>query len=128
MPRTVAGTPANPLVQFATLTIEGEQQYRLAFDFNAIAEAETAAGCNLLSGLQNLSDLTAMQLRGLLYAALRKAQPRLTIQAAGALIRLDTLAPITLALAEAYALSMPKKKADPIEADPAASDEAQGAD
>ena len=112
---------------FATLAIEGEQPLKLAFDFNAIAEAEQLAGCNLLEGLQNLSGMTALQLRGLLFAALRKAQPKMTIQAAGALIRLDTLGPITLALAEAYSLSIRKKTADPIEADPAASD-VEGAD
>jgi hypothetical protein len=127
MARTsVAETPANPLVQFATLEIDGER-FKLAFDFNAIALAESEAGCNLLEGLQNLAGMNAMQLRGLLFAALRKAQPKTTIQAAGALIRLDTLGPITFALCEAYELSMKKKTADPFEADPAASD-VEGAD
>lgn len=116
---TVAGTPADPVVPFAVLEIEGEK-FKLAFDFNAIAEAEHYAGCNLLSGLKNLGDLTALQLRGLLYAAMRKAHPKVTIEKAGSLIRLDTIVKITLALGEAYSLSMPKRDETPTEAEDAA--------
>jgi len=100
----------------------GGRTYRLAYSFNAIAEAEHLAGCNLLGGLENLENLTAIQLRGLLYAALVVAHPTipdgdgqrpLTVEDAGLLVRLDTIGPITGALAEAYRLSMPEKKQDP---------------
>lgn len=113
--RSVAGTAADPTVPFAELEIDGKA-YRLAYSFNAIAEAEHVAACNLLVGLERLSDLTALQLRGLLYAALGVANPKITIEQAGALVRLDTILPITLALAQAYRLSMPDKPVDPPEA------------
>ena len=112
----VAGTAADPLIQFAELELDG-QDYRLAYSFNSIAEAEKVAGCNLLSGLWDLSNLTALQLRGLFYGALRIAHPDMTIATAGDLIRIDTTAAILEALGRAYGLSMPPKKpANPPEA------------
>lgn len=110
--RTVAGTANDPTIQFANLEMDGET-YPLAYSFNAIAEAERLAGCNLLAGLENLMDLTALQLRGLLYAAMSVANPKVTIAQAGALIRIDTIPTITNAMADAYRLSMPGKKVDP---------------
>jgi hypothetical protein len=107
--RSVAGTKDDPTIQFADLTING-QSFRLCYSFNAIAIAESAAGCNLLRGLESLTDLSATQLRGLLYAALLVAQPEMTVEDAGRLIRLDTINPITAALAEAYSLSLPEQK------------------
>lgn len=105
--RSVAGTALDPTIQFAKLEIDGKA-YKLAYSFNAIALAETAAGCNLLGGLENLGALTALQFRGLLYAALSVAQPKMTIEEAGNLIRLDTKGAIANALAEAYQFSMPE--------------------
>jgi hypothetical protein len=120
---TVAGTEKDPNIQFAKLKLNG-QEYKLAYSFNAIAEAESIAGCNLLAGLENLSSLSALQLRGLLYAGLAVAnlKPRISLEEAGAMIRLDTIGPITSALAEAYVLSMPEKK-DPPEAEDAPAEE-----
>jgi len=117
---TVAGTIDDPTIQFAPLTLDGKT-YQLAYSFNAIAEAERVAGCNLLQGLEALGSLSALQLRGLLYAALKLASPKVTIEQAGSLIRLDTLSKVTAALAEAYQLSLPEKKnQDPPEAAAAA--------
>lgn len=107
--RLVSKTGANPTVEFSTLLLDGEK-YKLVYNFNAIAEAEENAGCNLLGGLENLQNLTAIQLRGLLYAALGVAHPEITVTDAGRMIRLNTIAPITEALAEAYRLSMPEAK------------------
>jgi len=107
--RTVAGTAADPLIQFSTLEINGET-YKLAYSFNAIAIAESVSGANLLEGLRNLTNLTASQLRGLFYAALSVADPKITIEQAGALIAVDATHSITDAIVEAYILSMPKKK------------------
>lgn len=113
--KSVAGTKDDPTIKFATLALDG-QEYSLCYSFNAIALAEKTAGCNLLSGLQTLTDLSAMQLRGLLFAALTVAQPELTINDVAKLIRLDTIGPITMAIAQAYTLSMPnndeQKKSD----------------
>jgi hypothetical protein len=81
----------------------------LAYDFNAIADAEEIAGCNLLAALENLSDISANQLRGLLYAAVTVAPPavRPTLVECGEMIRLDTIATVTMALADAYQLATP---------------------
>jgi len=119
--RTVADTVLDPTVKYATLEIDGTS-FKLAYDFNAIAEAEKVAGCNLLLGLAKIliSGADASQIRGLLYAALRKAQPKMTIDDAGTLIRIDNLVDIQNAILEAYRLSMPeaKKNEDPTEAGP----------
>jgi hypothetical protein len=45
-----------------------------------------------------------------LFAALKVAQPETTIEKAGQLFRLDTIGVITIAIAEAYKLSMPEQK------------------
>ena len=110
--KTVAGTADDPTVRFAMLKI-GEKEYKLAYDFNSIAEAERICGVNLLSGGLTFQNPTANQFRGLLYAALRISDPEITPEAAGKLITLDTLAPITHALMEAYGVSMPEKDRDP---------------
>jgi len=114
--KSIAGTALDPTIQFATLTID-DQTYKLAYSFNAIALAEAASGANLLRGLESLSDLTALQLRGLLYAAMTVARPETTIEEAGALIRLDTIGIVTTALGEAYMLSLPESKKNPVESD-----------
>jgi hypothetical protein len=117
MPRNnVAGTASDPTIQFASLEIDGKT-YRLTYDFNAIAQAEAASGCNLLQGVAGflLNTATAAQYRGLLYAALLKAHPKMSIDQAGNLVRIDTMPDIRRALAEAYNLSMPEKKRMDIE-------------
>ena len=112
--QSVAGTPADPLIEYADVTIAsltGEvTTYRLAYDFNAIAEAEQLAGCNLLQGMASvlLNTWTAAQLRGLFYAGLRKAHPDITIQEAGAMVRIDTMPAIHTALLKAYNSSLPE--------------------
>lgn len=110
--RSVSSTIADPIIKFAQLAIDG-QTYQLAYSFNSIAVAEQVGGFNLLAGLENLKELTAGQLRGLLYAALILAQPDVTIEQAASLIRLDTLTAVTAALVEAYSLSMPETPANP---------------
>lgn len=116
--KTVARTAADPTIRFSKLEIEGAM-YSLAYDYNAIAVAENVAGVNLLEGLRNLENLNAQQLRGLLYAALLIAHPRMTIEEAGSLIRLNTLLPISEAIAQAYVYSLPEKKKDPSVPEPA---------
>ena len=96
----------------STLTLAG-QTFELVYDFNLIAESEEDAGCNLLEALVNLHDLTAMQLRGLLYAAIISPTPRPSILQVGALLEVDAIGPVTSALAKAYNLEV---KTDPIPA------------
>lgn len=98
----------------ATLEIDG-QKYELVYDYNAIAEAEvaTGGGCNLLHGLMAPSSMTAVQMRGLFFAALRTRHEDLSIGEAGRLLRVDTIAEALRAIGESWALSMPEPKANP---------------
>jgi hypothetical protein len=104
----------------STLTID-DKKYLLAYDFNSIADAEPVAGCNLFAALQNLNGISCAQLRGLLYAAIvvTPPDPPPTLAQVGDLVRLDTIETVTLALAEAYQLSM-REPADPPAAEPPA--------
>jgi len=108
---SVAGTALDPVIEFATLEIDGET-YHLAYDFNAIAEAEKLAEANLLHGMAALmfNSTTAVQLRGLFYAGLRKAHPKMTLAQVGAMIRIDTMPDIRDALLRAYNASLPEAK------------------
>ena len=107
--KTVAGTRADPTIRFADLMLDGTV-YQLAYDFNSIALAEKIAGINLLEGLRNLAQVSAQQFRGLFYGARLKAQPEITLEQAGGLIRLDTLLAIEAGIAQAYANSIMEKK------------------
>jgi hypothetical protein len=95
-------------VKKGKLVIDGVE-YQVAYDFNRICEVEAAAGANLLEALGSLLSLSAAQLRGLLFAAIERDGARLTLAQVGALIRVDTIASIEDALAEAYRLSLPEK-------------------
>lgn len=105
---TVAGTAADPLVKYHAIELDGET-YKLAFDFNSIATAETLCGANLLQAL-DLKGLTANQYRGIFYASLMKAHPRMTLEGAGKLVTLPNLDPITEGLFAAWRLAMPAKE------------------
>ena len=108
--KSVAGTADDPTVKFASLTID-EQEYKLVWSMNALAKAERLTGINLLKGIRsNLLNPSAEELRGLLYAAMSIAQPKLTLDDVGNLIRPDTWDIAIVALIEAYTLSMPSKK------------------
>lgn len=96
---------------FAPLEIDG-RIYQVCYDFNAIAAAEEACKCNNLlqgMGLLLVKGYNASQLRGLFYAALQRAHPGTTVEAAGALVRIDTITDIRNAILSAYNLSIPEK-------------------
>lgn len=67
---------ANPLMPVVELTI-GEQSYKLRFDFEAIAQAEDAAGIALLTGLspKDVKTPRVNIVRGMLYASMLCEQP-----------------------------------------------------
>ena len=111
--KTVAGTAADPTIRYAKLKIEGET-YSLAFDFNALATAESMTGLNLMQALRSLDDLSVSQLRALLYAALLKAQ-RITVQEAGEILNLRNIPAVTRAIGEALKNSLPEESENPQE-------------
>lgn len=115
-----------PGVKFVPVTIGG-QVYELAYNFNGLAEAEKITGANLLQGMGMVINggISASELRGVLFAALRKAQPELTLQDAGNLIEVAIdeggIGDIREALLTAYRVSF--EKTDPPKAGPAAGTE-----
>jgi hypothetical protein len=112
-----------PTVRFASLEVDGVE-YRLAYDYNAIVEAEAAARINLLEGMAKilLNGMDAAHLRGLLYAALRKAHSEITLDQAGDLIRIDTIEEVRMAVLRAWDASLPAGKKILGEADAAPSE------
>jgi hypothetical protein len=107
---SVAHSVVSPLRKFSEVVIDGVT-YRLAFSFGTIALVELQTpGLNLLQGLETLVNLNASTLLALFWASLLTFQDSITREMAGELIRLDTLRPISEAIAHAYNLSMPEQK------------------
>lgn len=118
----------NPVYPSAALVIDG-QEYRLVYDYGAIAEAEavvnrgrsTAERVNLLYGLMVMMD--AATLPGLLLAALRAQHPAITFEQVRAMIRPDTALDIYNAIHAANDLARPdakRKDPTPASGDPGA--------
>ena len=101
----MARKTTNPVARYSTITLKGIE-YKLAFDFNALAQAEADTKLNLLSALDFIG-LDIQKYRALLYATMLKFQPEMTIEEAGALIGLDVMPRISEAIVEAWKLSMP---------------------
>ena len=101
------GRADNPTVRYVDLTI-GDQTFKLIFDFNAIATAEQVAKVNLLQAIE-FKGMNAQQYRGLLYAALLKRHPSITLPEVGDLITLERMPSITDALLEAWKRSMARE-------------------
>ncbi len=96
---------------FANLTI-GKNEFLLLYDFNALVDAEEEAGCNLLAAFERQGNNTARELRGLLFAMTRKKHDDLDIKQIGALINMDTLRDVTLAIGEACAVAVSEEFAE----------------
>lgn len=109
--KTVAGTSADPTIMFSKLHVDGKT-LMLAFDFNAIAQAESETGLNLLQAMQ-FDSLTARQYRAVFYASLLKAQPLTSLLDAGDLITLRNLPNITDAMVSAWSKSIPDPSDNP---------------
>jgi hypothetical protein len=81
----VAGVPGHdPTLPNVEVVVDGKT-YHLVYDFNAVVAAEKATGVNLLASV--LGEISAASLRGLLWAALLKEHPKVTLEQAGAMIR-----------------------------------------
>jgi hypothetical protein len=104
--KTVANTVVDPTIRFATIEL-GEESFKLAYSFNSIAECEAKTGVNLLEGLNDLNNINAAMLRGLLWSAMIVAQPDTTIEDAGNLITFKNKQTIYNGIVNAYLLSMP---------------------
>lgn len=96
----VAGIPGHdPTLPDVELQVDGEI-YHLSYDFNAIVQAEKVTGINLFAAL--IGDISAISLRGLLWSALLKDQPDMTIEEAGSLIHPLNIGAIRSAIITAW--------------------------
>lgn len=83
--------------------------HQLGFNFNDLVDAESVTGCNLMQALERAtSDLTATQLRALLYTMLvppktAPPDPQELLRFVGDLLRVDTVTSVRCAIAEALA-------------------------
>ncbi|HWE52467.1 MAG TPA: hypothetical protein VG273_21915 [Bryobacteraceae bacterium] len=102
---TPKGIPATATV------VLGNASYGLAYDFAAIADTEREAGVSLLRGLEDIGNLTARELRGLLLAGIRAVDPSstLTIIDVGKLINVGNIFAVTEAIAKTILAAMPEK-------------------
>jgi hypothetical protein len=122
--KTVAGVLGeDPTLPEVSIILGGVER-KLCFDYNAIVLAEKATGVNLLQGI--VGEITASNLRGLLWAALKRDCPKLTLDELGTMIKPHMLGTIHQALQAAWFGSLvdPDKAA---EAEPTGEAEAQAA-
>lgn len=87
-------------------------EYSLVYDFNAMATAEQVTGLNLLQCL-SFQNINATKLRGLLYAALLRLQPDMTLEDAGNLLGSADSQDVTNAIVQAYLGSQPEPEPEP---------------
>jgi hypothetical protein len=104
MASTVANVPGlDPTLPDVILRLGGVDRH-LAFDFNAIVQAEKATGINLLKAM--FSDITAEHLRGLLWASLLRGNPDITLDEVGSMLNFGNLAEVHAAIVAAWMASV----------------------
>lgn len=81
--------------------IELDKKRQLVFDFNALCKLEETTGKNALRG-DTWSNLSALDVRALLWGALLRDDPDLTLDQVGQFIDFRNLEKITGAIQEAF--------------------------
>lgn len=106
---TVAGKPGlSPVLPRVPLTLNSKE-YHLVFSFNALARMEQLTGLNAF-GTFDFSNLTATNLRAMLFATLLTENPDITLEETGELIQPGDVGAIYEALLKAWVGSQPEKK------------------
>lgn len=84
----------------------GGKTYTMALDFNALCDFEDQTGKNALQALDGMEngDVSAREMRALMWAGLKQFHPEMTLPLAG-----HILAENINAIAEAAALTMPQE-------------------
>ena len=85
-PNTGIGITYTPLV---IQTGAGPDNFDLTFDYNELCEVETRIGLNLNQAVMRVDLCSAGQLRGIFWALLRTAHPKLTLKQCGELLSAD---------------------------------------
>ena len=105
-----------PTLRFVDCKI-GDENYRMAFSYRKLIEAESKTGLNLLaSGINAFPYISATHYRALVWAAMSIDRPSLTLEQVEDLLDFDTMPVIQKALADSYQ----KSTENPTEAPPAA--------
>lgn len=107
--KTVAGTPADQTIDFALLKLVDGTEFKLAFDFDAVARVEDETGLSLMVGI-TWTQLTMRQLRALLYASALLAQPKVKLEELTKHIHIRNQKLICEAIADAWLKSIPETK------------------
>lgn len=96
---------ANPKNTFVSMTLGGKE-YKMGFDFNALAELEEKLGRSMLEpGAMNFQSVK--EIRYFVWASLLKDSPGITVEEAGALITPSNMADVMAKLNEAQGISLP---------------------
>lgn len=83
------------------IIIKLDKERRLVFDFNALCRLEELTGKNALSG-ETWSNLTARDVRALLWSAMLRDDPELKLEEVGELVNFKNLSKVTQALEKAF--------------------------
>lgn len=106
---------ATPKITLVPVVLDKARNLRL--DFNALAEAEQLTGKNFLND-DTWKNMTASDVRALMFSALRHEDDKLTLQEVGALLDPSSMGEIVLALGLAYEGALPEKKEEGSGKDP----------
>lgn len=107
---TIAGVPGqDPTLPDVSLIIGGKERH-LCFDMEAIIRVEQLVGLNLFKAA--VSEVNATNLRALLYAALLRDDPSLTLEAVSKWITMRNVGNIHQALVTAWFGSIDAEEKD----------------
>lgn len=109
MSKIVFGTGSDPILPDVSLTLGG-REYSLCFDMNAIATVEATTGLNLLTTVMGEKSFTSV--RALVWAAVLRDAPDVTIEAIGKCIRPANIGTCYEAVQAAWFGSAPEPEED----------------
>ena len=89
--------------------IQLDKERTIRFDLNAMSNFEKVTGRNILTNA--LENLSANEIRALLWACLTDEDPSLTIEQVGKFVTLENMTEVAEKLNEAFTVAMPDKEA-----------------
>jgi len=89
-----------------TVTINLDKERHLTLNLNAMVAFEKATGKSLFQP-DSLKEMTASDIRALLWACMLQEEPALTLEQVGAMITFDNMAEVNQAIAKAWEVNSP---------------------
>lgn len=96
--------PSKKTQAMPEIEIKLDKKRKLVFDFNALCKLEETTGKNALRG-ETWSDLSALDVRALLWGALLRDDPELTLDQVGEFVNFGNLEDVTAAIQKAFELA-----------------------